>query len=61
MTAAETRISGMDYRSIASTPTEEEKSLKMVAEGAMIPETRVSAQENLVKLHKRGPDAGGLL
>lgn len=54
MTAAETRISGMDYRSIASTPTEEEKSLKMVAEGAMIPETRVSAQENLVKLHKRG-------
>lgn len=39
MTAAETRISGMDYRSIASTPTEEEKSLKMVAEGAMIPET----------------------
>ena len=54
MTAAETRISGMDYRSIASTPTEEEKSLKMVAEGAIIPETRVSAQENLVKLHKRG-------
>ena len=40
--------------SMPSTPTEEEKSLKMVAEGAMIPETRVSAQENLVKLHKRG-------
>ena len=40
--------------SMPSTPTEEEKSLKMVAEGAIIPETRVSAQENLVKLHKRG-------
>lgn len=36
MTAAETRISGMDYRSIASTPTEEEKSLKMVAELSLI-------------------------
>lgn len=54
MTAAETKISGMDYRSIASTPTEEEKALTMVAEGAVIPETRVRAQENLVKLHKRG-------
>lgn len=54
MTAAETRIAGMDYRSIASTPEEDEKALKMVAEGALIPETRVRAQENLVQLHKRG-------
>ena len=54
MTAAETRISGMDYRSIASTPEEDEKALKTVAEGALIPETRVRAQENLVQLHKRG-------
>ena len=54
MTAAETRIAGMDYRSIASTPEEDEKALKMVAEGALIPETRVHAQENLVQLHKRG-------
>lgn len=54
MTAAETKINGMDYRSIASTPTEEEKSLDMVAEGASIPETKVHAQGNLVKLHKRG-------
>jgi hypothetical protein len=54
MVAAETRISGMDYRSIASQPTEEDKSLMHVAEGAAIPETKVTAQENLVKLHKRG-------
>ena len=54
MTAAETRISGMDYRSIASDPVSEDKALKMVAEGAAIPETHVRAQENLVKLHKRG-------
>ena len=54
MTAAETRISGMDYRSIASDPVSDDKALKMVAEGAAIPETHVRAQENLVKLHKRG-------
>jgi len=54
LTAAETRISGMDYRSIASAPGSDDKALKMVAEGAAIPETRVTAQENLVKLHKRG-------
>lgn len=54
LTAAETRITGMDYRSIASDPGDDAKSLKMVAEGARIPETTISAQENLVKLHKRG-------
>lgn len=54
MTAAETRIGGMDYRSIASEPTGDDKELKMVAEGAEIPQTRITAQENLVKLHKRG-------
>ena len=54
MTAAETRISGMDYRSIASEPAGESKELKMVAEGAEIPQTKITAQENLVKLHKRG-------
>lgn len=54
ITAAETRVSGMDYRSIASTPGDEAKELKRVEEGAVIPETRVKAQENLVRLHKRG-------
>ena len=54
ITAAETRVSGMDYRSIASTPGDEAKQLKRVEEGAVIPETQVKAQENLVRLHKRG-------
>ena len=54
MTAAETRITGMDYRSIASEPAEETKQLKTVAEGAEIPQTKITAQENLVQLHKRG-------
>ncbi len=52
--ATKTSISGMDYRSITSTPSEDDKSLKVVNEGAFIPETKVSTQENLVKLKKRG-------
>ena len=54
ITAAVTCFDGMDYRSIASVPSEEEKSLRVVAEGASLPETTVKAQNNLVKLHKRG-------
>lgn len=54
ITAAETRVNGMDYRSIASVPGDEAKELKRVEEGAVIPETQVKAQENLVRLHKRG-------
>lgn len=54
ITAAVTRFDGMDYRSIASVPTESEKELKRVEEGAQIPETSVRTQENLVRLHKRG-------
>lgn len=52
--ATTTMIEGMDYRSITSTPTEDEKSLKVVMEGAIIPQTTVRTQDNLVKLHKRG-------
>ena len=54
ITATVTNFEGMDYRSIASIPTEEEKSLKRVEEGAQIPQTTVRTQENLVRLHKRG-------
>lgn len=54
ITAAVTKIDGMDYRSIISTPTQDDKSLKPVAEGAVIPQTVVKTQENLVKLQKRG-------
>ena len=52
--ATVTTIDGMDYRSIASVPSEDDKSLKIVSEGASIPQTEVKTQENLVKLHKRG-------
>jgi hypothetical protein len=44
----------MDYRSIASVPTEEDKKLMRVEEGAEIPQTMIRTQENLVRLHKRG-------
>lgn len=54
ITAAETRFDGMDYRAIASRPSEDEKELKFVSEGAEIPRTEIRAQENTVKLHKRG-------
>ena len=54
ITAATTRFNGMDYRSIASIPDDDQKSLRQVEEGAEIPQTQVKTQENLVKLHKRG-------
>ena len=53
ITATETVIDGMDYRSILSVP-EEERELKQVAEGASIPQTTVRTRDSLVKLHKRG-------
>ncbi len=52
--ASTTVINGMDYRSITSIPSEEEKELKVVKEGAFIPETNIRTKENLVKLKKRG-------
>lgn len=54
ITATVTNFDGLDYRSIASVPTEEEKKLKRVEEGAQIPQTTIRTQENLVRLHKRG-------
>ena len=52
--ATVTDINGMDYRTIASVPSEYYKELKIVAEGDAIPETAVKTQENLVTLKKRG-------
>ena len=52
--ATTTKIDGMDYRSITSEPTGDDKMLKPVNEGAFIPQTVIKTQENLVKLHKRG-------
>ncbi len=54
LVATVTDIEGMDYRSIVSAPSEDDKSLKIVAEGTAIPQTTVKTRENLVKLHKRG-------
>lgn len=52
--ASTTVFDGLDYRSITSLPTDEEKELKIVSEGAFIPETNIRTKENLVKLRKRG-------
>lgn len=52
--ATVTKIDGMDYRSVSSGASEDDKSLKKVAEGAFIPATEIKTNENLVKLHKRG-------
>ena len=52
--ATTTVIDSMDYRSIYSTPTNDDKELKNVAEGAEIPTTEVTTKEKLVSLSKRG-------
>lgn len=52
--ATTTHIDSLDYRSITSVPTEDDKELKNVAEGAVIPETSITTHENLVTLRKRG-------
>ncbi len=54
ITASVTQFEGLDYRSIYSVPTEDDKSLRRVAEGAIIPQTEVKVRENTVKLFKRG-------
>ena len=54
LVASVTNIDSLDYRSITSIPTDDDKALKEVAEGAAIPQTVVKTRENLVKLKKRG-------
>ena len=54
ITATTTIIDAMDYRSIYSVPTDDDKELKDVAEGATIPETEVKTKEHLISLSKRG-------
>lgn len=54
ITATVTKIDGMDYRSIVSDPDDDTKSLKVVSEGALLPQTTIKTQESLVKLLKRG-------
>ncbi len=52
--AAKTVIDGLDYRSVVSVPSDEDKSLKPVSEGTYLPQTSVKTGEHLVKLQKRG-------
>ena len=52
--AVKTEIDGLDYRSVVSVPTNDDKSLKPVAEGAYLPQTAIKTGEQLVKLQKRG-------
>ena len=52
--ATTTVIDGMDYRSIYSNPTDEDKALEDVEEGSAIPETQVKTKSNLISLTKRG-------
>ena len=52
--ATTTVIDSLDYRSIYSTPSNEDKELKSVAEGAEIPSTEVTTKEHLISLSKRG-------
>ena len=54
ITAAVTTFDGMDYRSITAQSSDDDKALRRVEEGAVIPSTTVKVQDNLVKLHKRG-------
>ena len=53
ITATTTTIDSLDYRTIACVPTGELEP-HVVAEGANIPEAKITTQDNLVKFLKRG-------
>lgn len=52
--ASKTVIDSMDYRTISSVSTGEDKELKRVGQGAFIPQTTIQLRENLVRMKKRG-------
>lgn len=52
--ATTTIIDSLDYRAIESNPSEEDKMLADVGEGAFIPETVIKTKETLTPLKKRG-------
>lgn len=54
ITATTTMIDALDYRSIYSTATDEDKALNDVEEGATIAETEVKSKEHQIRLKKRG-------
>ena len=61
ITATVTKFDGMDYRSIASVPSEEDKELRRVEEGARIPGDHRPHPGESGAPPQAGPDAGGLL
>lgn len=54
ITAAVTQFDGMDYRSIASVPTKEDKALRVVAEGARAAGNHGEGPEQRCGCTKRG-------
>lgn len=52
--ATTTVIDSLDYRAIESVPTEDDKELSEIGEGAFIPETVIRTKETLTPLKKRG-------
>lgn len=52
--ATTTTIDSLDYRAIESIPSETDKTLANVAEGAKIPETTIKTRDKLTRLQKRG-------
>lgn len=52
--ATKTIIDSLDYRPITSEPSDDEKDLKIISEGASIPQTVIKTQDSLVELYKRG-------
>ena len=52
--ATTTVIDSLDYRSIYSNPSDEDKALEEVEEGGEIPTTEVTTKEHLISLTKRG-------
>lgn len=54
LVATTTTIDSLDYRAVESVPSDDEKELKDVAEGAFIPETIIRTKETLTPLRKRG-------
>lgn len=54
LVATTTVIDSMDYRSVYSEATDDDKALRDVLEGTVIPETNIKVKDHLVKLHKRG-------
>lgn len=54
ITATTTKIDSLDYRTITSTMTDDDKELKAVAEGGDIPTTEIRSKDGLVSLNKAG-------